>query len=124
MRMTRKLPPTSANEDRPFFEQVYDLVRLIPYGRVTSYGALAAALGSPGAARMVGWALNKCHSVHPPVPAHRVVNRKGLLSGKHFFPGEGMMRDLLVSEGVRVEDDRICDFADCFWDPSTALDQL
>ncbi|MBE0654943.1 MAG: MGMT family protein, partial [Bacteroidales bacterium] len=105
------------NEDG-FFSQVYEVTRLIPSGRVTSYGAIAAYLGSPGAARMVGWALNNSHYLPEFIPAHRVVNRNGLLTGKHHFPGENIMKDLLQSEGIEVEDDRIINFQKLFWDPN------
>jgi methylated-DNA-protein-cysteine methyltransferase-like protein len=104
-----------------FFIRVYEVVEQIPRGRVTSYGAIAAYLGSPGAARMVGWAMNKSHS-HPRfIPAHRVVNRNGLLTGKHHFQGENLMKELLENEGVVIEGDRILDFGDLFWDPILEL---
>ena len=104
-----------------FFSQVYEVVKLIPPGRVTSYGAIAAYLGSPGAARMVGWAMNASH--HSPVfiPAHRVVNRNGLLTGKHHFEGSQLMEQLLESEGIEVEDDTVVKFKQLFWDPLTEL---
>lgn len=108
------------NEDG-FFSQVYEVTRLIPSGRVTSYGAIASYLGSPGAARMVGWALNNSHYLPEFIPAHRVVNRNGLLTGKHHFPGENIMKDLLQSEGVEVEDDRVINFLKLFWDPNKEL---
>ena len=95
------------------------MARLIPAGRVTSYGAIAAFLGSKGAARTVGWAMNSAHGLGD-VPAHRVVNRKGLLSGKHRFPGESM-QERLEKEGVRIIDDQIQDFDRIFWDPMTGL---
>jgi methylated-DNA-protein-cysteine methyltransferase-like protein len=101
--------------------QVYKVVRLIPYGRVTSYGAIAKCIGSPGASRMVGWALNNCHTQHDYVPAHRVVNRIGMLSGKHHFRHENLMQELLESEGVVVENNKISDFKTLFWDPSVEL---
>ena len=107
--------------DSSFFEQVYEVARLVPYGRVTSYGAIAAYLGSRMSARMVGWAMNKCH-VHPkPVPAHRVVNRQGLLTGKHHFGGADLMKQLLESEGVEVIDDQIVRYNELFWDPLKEL---
>lgn len=108
------------NEDG-FFSQVYEVTCLIPSGRVTSYGAIAAYLGSPGAARMVGWALNNSHYLPEFIPAHRVVNRNGLLTGKHHFPGENIMKDLLQSEGVEIEDDRVINFQKLFWDPNKEL---
>ena len=99
-----------------FFEKVYVLARQIPYGKVTSYGAIAKALGTPRSARMVGWAMNACHQLED-VPAHRVVNRKGLLTGKHHFDGTNLMQQLLESEGIRVVDNQIMDFERCFWEP-------
>lgn len=98
-----------------FFEKVYQVTRLIPYGRVTSYGAIAKYLGTPRSARMVGWALN--NSSNKDVPAHRVVNRNGLLTGKHHFPGTNLMQDLLESEGVEIVDNRVKEFEKLFWDP-------
>jgi methylated-DNA-protein-cysteine methyltransferase-like protein len=106
--------------DDSFFERVYDVVRLIPYGRVTSYGAIARYLGSAGSSRMVGWAMNASHG-HNDVPAHRVVNRNGMLTGKHHFPGSRLMEELLESEGIRVENDKIIQFSRHFWDPVTEL---
>lgn len=117
---TSKNPPKKTEEDS-FFEQVYQVTRLIPYGRVTSYGAIARYLGSPGAARMVGWALNGCHAKEPFVPAHRVVNRNGLLTGKIHFGGSSVMKELLENEGVVVENDQIKSFLEIFWDPSVEL---
>ncbi|MCU0371083.1 MAG: MGMT family protein [Bacteroidales bacterium] len=107
--------------DESFFEKVYEVARLVPFGRVTSYGAIAAFLGSRMSARMVGWAMNKCH-VHPfPVPAHRVVNSQGLLTGKHHFGGPDIMQQLLESEGIEVKDDRVLRFRELFWDPAKEL---
>ena len=107
--------------DETFFERVYEVARLVPYGRVTTYGAIAKFLGTGLSARMVGWVMNKCH-VHPhPVPAHRVVNRNGLLTGKHHFGGSEIMQQLLESEGITVIDDQIQDFKKHFWDPATEL---
>ena len=100
-----------------FFERVYDVVRQIPEGRVTSYGAIARFLGAPQSARMVGWAMNAAHQ-HPDVPAHRVVNRKGLLTGKHHFAGIHLMQQLLENEGIEVQEDQIQLFQKHFWDPS------
>lgn len=105
---------------RDFFEDVYDVVRLIPVGRATSFGAIAAYLGSKRGARMVGWAMNNCHA-RPDVPAHRVVNRNGVLTGKNFFGGPTAMQELLEAEGIRVEDDQIVGFETCFWDPMLEL---
>jgi methylated-DNA-protein-cysteine methyltransferase related protein len=107
--------------DSSFFERVYEVARLVPYGRVTSYGAIAACLGTRMSARMVGWAMNKCHVHAHPVPAHRVVNRQGLLTGKHHFGGPDIMQQLLESEGIEVVDNRIVHFKELFWDPSTEL---
>ncbi len=105
-----------------FFSQVYEVVKLIPPGRVTSYGAIAAYLGSPGAARMVGWAMNASHH-HPEfVPAHRVVNRNGLLTGKHHFDTPNVMKELLENEGLLFdENDQILNFQERFWDPKEEL---
>ncbi len=105
--------------DYSFFELVYEVVRLIPPGRVTSYGAIAAYLGSKRSARMVGWAMNQAH-LYPDVPAHRVVNRLGLLTGQHHF-GPGRMQQLLEAEGIKVEEDKVRDFARLFWDPGDEL---
>jgi len=104
-----------------FFEQVYQVVREIPEGRVTSYGAIARALGTAGSSRMVGWAMRAAHTAKPSIPAHRVVNRAGILSGKHAFGNPDLMRQLLENEGVRVENDRIVDFESVFWDPESEL---
>jgi len=107
-----------------FFEKVYAIARQIPYGKVTSYGAIARAIGASGAARMVGWAMNKSGEQKEYVPAHRVVNRKGLLTGKMHFPGEKTMQELLENEGITVIDNQIQDFEKHFWDPMSeeALD--
>ena len=100
-----------------FFERVYEVARQIPYGKVTSYGAIAKALGAARSARMVGWAMNASHNMED-VPAHRVVNRLGLLSGKHHFDGTNLMQQLLESEGVKVVDNQIVDFQKYFWEPN------
>lgn len=105
-----------------FFERVYAVARLIPYGRVTSYGAIAKFLGAARSARMVGYAMNASH-IHPDIPAHRVVNRKGLLSGKHHFSGSNLMQDLLISEGIEVKENQVMDFEKYFWDPLEDLNQ-
>lgn len=99
-----------------FFERVYEIARQIPYGKVTSYGAIAKALGAARSARMVGWAMNASHNIED-VPAHRVVNRVGLLSGKHHFGGTNLMQQLLESEGIKVVDNQIVDFEKHFWEP-------
>jgi len=107
-----------------FFERVYQVVLQIPPGRVSTYGAIAAYLGSPGAARMVGWAMNQSHT-HPEfIPAHRVVNRKGLLTGKHHFQGKNLMQELLENEGALVVENHIVNFAELFWDPVRELGLL
>lgn len=108
------------NQDS-FFEQVYNVVKLIPFGRVTSYGAIAAYLGTKGSARMVGWAMNASHSAKDNIPAHRVVNRIGMLTGKHHFGTPYIMQQLLESEGIEVFDDKIVDFENFFWDPSIEI---
>lgn len=107
-------------KDSGFFEKVYEVASKIPYGRVTSYGAVAKYLGSPKSARMVGWAMNASHN-NPDVSAHRVVNRLGLLSGKHHFGGTNLMQQLLESEGVVVEENQIQNFEKYFWDPQKEL---
>lgn len=102
-----------------FFERVYDIVRQIPEGKVTSYGAIAKALGSARSARMVGWAMNASHG-RDDVPAHRVVNRIGMLSGKHHFQGTNLMQQLLENEGIAVVDNQIVDFDKHFWQPEVS----
>lgn len=104
---------------RDYFEEVYEVVRLVPSGRVTTYGAIARYLSLRAGARMVGWAMNASHGSN--VPAHRVINSVGVLSGKHFFGGPTVMQQLLEDEGVRVENDRVADFKALFWDPSEEL---
>ena len=103
-----------------FFQKVYDVAKQIPYGRVTSYGAIAKHLGSAGSARMVGWAMNASHNLND-VPAHRVVNRNGLLTGKHHFQGTNLMQQLLENEGVKVKNNQVEDFDKLFWIPQEAL---
>jgi methylated-DNA-protein-cysteine methyltransferase-like protein len=103
-----------------FFERVYDVARQIPYGKVTSYGAIAKSLGMARSARMVGWAMNASHGLDD-VPAHRVVNRKGLLTGKHHFEGTSLMQQLLENEGITVIDNQIVDFDTHFWDPTSLI---
>jgi len=107
----------SGNKENDFFQQVWELVRQIPKGRVTSYGAIAAALGLKSGARMVGWAMNSSHGQKPVVPAHRVVNRNGQLSGKNHFATPTLMQELLEKEGIRIQDDTIINFSQHFWDP-------
>ncbi len=107
--------------DDTFFSRVFDIARCIPYGRVTSYGAIARHLGTGRSARMVGWAMNASHLQPENIPAHRVVNRIGLLSGKHHFDGPDVMKQLLESEGIKVIDNKVQNFALLFWDPSKEL---
>jgi len=102
-----------------FFDKCYEVVRQIPFGRVTSYGAVARYLGAAKSARMVGYAMTASHNKD--VPAHRVVNSKGLLTGKHHFEGTNLMQQLLESEGIQVKENQIIDFESVFWDPAKAL---
>lgn len=104
-----------------FFDDVYAVVRLIPKGRVTSYGAIAKYLGATRSSRMVGYAMNGAHGETPKVPAHRVVNRNGLLTGKHHFPKDAPMQKLLEKEGIKVKDDQVVNFEKLFWDPMVEL---
>ena len=104
-----------------FFEKVYEVVRLIPYGKVTTYGCIANYLGSAKSSRMVGWAMNNSHNQTQEVPAHRVVNRKGLLTGKHHFGGTNLMQQLLESEGIIVVENQIQELEKVFWDPMKEL---
>jgi methylated-DNA-protein-cysteine methyltransferase-like protein len=113
--MTKPIP-----KNDNFFERVYEIVRQIPEGKVTSYGAIAKALGTARSARMVGWAMNASHNLDD-VPAHRVVNRKGLLSGKHHFDGTNLMQQLLENEGIEVIDNQIVNFEKHFWMPEINL---
>jgi methylated-DNA-protein-cysteine methyltransferase related protein len=110
------MPATNDN----FFERVYEVARQIPYGKVTSYGAIAKVLGAARSARMVGWAMNASHNLED-VPAHRVVNRSGLLTGKHHFDGTNLMQQLLESEGIEVRENQIVDFEKHFWTPEMKL---
>jgi methylated-DNA-protein-cysteine methyltransferase-like protein len=111
----------SGKKDATFFELVFEVARQIPKGRVTSYGAIAACLGTRLSARMVGWAMHAAGSARPKVPAHRVVNSKGLLTGKHHFKPPSRMQELLEKEGVKVENDTVVDFKTLFWDPAKEL---
>ena len=113
--------PKSTVKEYSFFQDVYDVVRQIPKGKVTSYGAIAAYLGTKLSARMVGWAMNGADKVRPKIPAHRVVNRNGMLSGKHHFGEPDAMEKLLKKEGIKVKDDTIVDFDKIFWDPAIEL---
>ena len=108
-------------EENNFFSRVYEVTKLVPHGRITSYGAIARYLGSGRSARMVGWALNASHSESEFIPAHRVVNHIGLLTGKLHFGNSTTMQQLLENEGITVEDDRVRDFKEKFWDPSVEL---
>ena len=118
---TLKTIKPSGQKDQNFFEQVYEVARLIPKGRVTSYGAIANCLGTKLSARMVGWAMNGAHKIKPKIPAHRVVNRNGMLSGKHHFRTPTYMEELLKKEGIKIKGDKILDFKERFWDPATEL---
>lgn len=104
-----------------FFSKVFEVVKLIPPGRITSYGAIAKYLGAAGSARMVGWAMNASHSHAEFVPAHRVVNRNGLLTGKHHFDTPNAMEELLENEGIKIKNNKIINFKERFWDPSEEL---
>ena len=113
------MPPVK--QEYSFFENVFEVVKLIPPGRVTSYGAVAAYLGSKGSARMVGWALISSHQQNKNLPAYRVVNRNGLLTGKQHFISPTAMQKSLEQEGIRVENDRVVEFSRLFWDPAKEL---
>jgi methylated-DNA-protein-cysteine methyltransferase-like protein len=104
-----------------FFEKVYKIARQIPFGKVTSYGAIAVYLGAARSARMVGWAMNNSHHQKDEIPAHRVVNKKGLLTGKHHFDGTNLMQQLLENEGIVIIDNQIQNFEKVFWNPSKEL---
>ena len=116
------MPGKNNSSNEGFFERVYDIIRLIPYGRVTSYGAIARYLGSGQSARMVGWALNVSHTGSGFIPAHRVVNRNGLLTGIHHFGISSTMRQLLENDVLVVENDRVVNFREKFWDPLKELE--
>lgn len=116
--------PVVIGRNESFFSVVYDVVRKIPKGRVTTYGAIAAALGARSSARMVGWAMNAAHGMKPKVPAHRVVNRQGLLTGKMHFATPDAMQEALEKEGVVVSEDAVQNFKTLFWDPAEALGLL
>jgi methylated-DNA-protein-cysteine methyltransferase-like protein len=108
-------------DNKDFFSRVYEVTRVIPYGRITSYGAIARFLGSGKSARMVGWALNVSHYRPGFIPAHRVVNRNGLLTGKNYFGNSSTMQQLLENEGLIIENDRVINFREKFWDPASEL---
>jgi methylated-DNA-protein-cysteine methyltransferase-like protein len=109
------------NKNQDLYETIYDIVRLIPKGRVSSYGAIAAAIGMKSGARLVGYAMNHAHSTTPKVPAHRVVNRNGMLTGKHHFGNANAMQNLLEKEGIKVKDDCVVDFEKIIWNPAQEL---
>jgi methylated-DNA-protein-cysteine methyltransferase-like protein len=119
--MTKSSRKSQASDAVDFFDRVYEVAKCIPPGRVTTYGAIAAFLGSPQAARTVGWAMNASHLQPGFIPAHRVVNRQGLLTGKHHFRYPSLMQELLESEGIRVSGDQILNFNKIFWDPGREL---
>ncbi len=119
-----KTKPKAKFDKVSFYESVFDVVRQIPKGRVTSYGAIARFLGSGKSARMVGWAMNASHGQMPKVPAQRVVNSVGLLTGKFHFGTGDEMKNLLLADGVQVEKDQVVNFKELFWDPFQLLDQI
>ncbi len=122
--MKNKLPldtNESPKKEYSFFEDVFDVVRQVPKGRVTTYGAIAGYLGTRLSARMVGWAMNAAHVTKPTVPAHRVVNRNGMLSGKAHFATPSLMEELLKKEKINVKNDQVVDFKKLFWDPVKEL---
>jgi methylated-DNA-protein-cysteine methyltransferase related protein len=120
-RKAKELPPKNVVKEYSFYADVYDVVRQVPKGRVTSYGAIASFLGTKLSARMVGWAMNAAHKAKPKVPAQRVVNRNGMLTGKYHFSTPTLMEELLNKEGIKVKDEKIVDFKERFWDPATEL---
>lgn len=103
-----------------FYLKVYDIVKLIPFGKVTTYGAIASYIGHPKSSKMVGWAMNASHKLN--IPSHRVVNRKGILTGKHHFQGSNLMQQLLENEGINVEENKIQNFHIHFWDPNSIIE--
>ncbi len=109
--------------DDSFFQRVFEVVKKIPYGRVTSYGAIAEYLGMKGSSRMVGWAMNASHTADDNIPAHRVVNRNGYLTGKFHFASPTLMEELLLSEGIKVVEDKIIDFKNIYWNPNIEITQ-
>ena len=111
-----------AGQEPGFFENVYEVVRQIPKGRVTSFGAIANFLGTKLSARMVGWAMNGAHNVYPPVPAHRVLNRNGMLTGKAHFATPTLMEELLLKEKIKIDNDTVVNFEKIFWDPAKELE--
>lgn len=117
-----KVIKPSGKRDENFFELVFEVARQIPKGRVTSYGAIAACLGTKSSSRMVGWAMNGCGKVKPKVPAHRVVNRLGILSGKQHFSPPGLMEQLLKKEGIKIKNNQVQNFKNIFWNPVEEMD--
>ena len=117
----KKEIPQAIGIKSSFFEDVYDIVRQIPKGRITTFGTIANYLGTRSSARMVGWAMNGAHHASPPVPAHRVLNRNGMLSGKAHFATPTLMEELLLQETIKVENDTVVDFENLFWDPAKEL---
>ncbi len=121
MKKSRLSTPETPSQDSSFFTDVWEVVRQIPVGRVSTYGAIANYLGTKLSARMVGWAMNATHTISPPVPAQRVVNRLGILSGKAHFNPPSLMQELLEKEGIVIENNTVQDFDKKFWDPSIEL---
>jgi len=117
----KELPVADQSKHYSFFQDVYDVVRQVPKGRVTTYGAIARYLGTGSSARMVGWAMNGSHVMKPKVPAQRVVNRNGMLSGKAHFATPTLMQELLEKEGIKIENDTIINFSQHYWDPAIEL---
>jgi len=112
---------TEKSSKENIYDIIYEVVRCIPKGRVSSYGAVAAAIGAASGARVVGYAMNNCLGLRPKVPAHRVVNRNGMLTGKHHFSPPEKMQQLLEKEGIKIKDDKVVDFENRFWDPQKEL---
>ncbi len=121
LKSSKKNTETATPKQHSFFEDVWDVVRQIPKGRVTSYGAVANYLGTKMSARMVGWAMNAAHYAQPPVPAQRVVNRNGMLTGKAHFSTPDAMEKMLKKDGVKVENNTVIDFGKLFWNPADEL---
>ena len=117
-----KIPQIAKTSSSSLYDAIYDVVRAIPKGRVSSYGAVAAAIGAASGARVVGYAMNTCGGVKPKVPAHRVVNRNGMLTGKHHFSPPEKMQQLLEKEGVEIKDDKVVNFTALYWDPIKELE--
>ena len=118
------MPHSKQKTGNDFFSRVYEVTKCIPFGRITSYGAIARYLGTGKSARMVGWVSNSSHNSNEFIPAHRVVNRNGLLSGKHHFGNSSTMQQLLENEGIIIEDDQIINFEEKFWDPESEIEKF